>query len=181
MFFFAFQIQSEDSSSIKSCCDFCNKSFYNKQSRNRHVKNVHLQIKSWQCEFCKAKFNEGGTLKHHVLAKHKKIKPWNCKLCEMTFTQKSNLTTHVRNVHENPSYTPKKHMEKCQTHAKCQICNEILEDISKLSAHMSKEHSKKVGEIVNDDFDEDDNYLLDNEEIQNALKPIVIMKVQEDM
>ena len=66
----------------------------------------------------------------------------------MTFTQKINLTTHVRNVHENPSYNPKKHMENCQTHAKCQICNEILEDISKLSAHMSEIHSKKVGEIV---------------------------------
>ena len=102
--FFAFQIQSDDSSSIKYCCDFCNKSFFNKGSRNRHVKNIHLQIRSWQCEFCNAKFKQGSTLKHHVLAKHKKIKPWNCKLCEMTFTQKSNLTTHERKLHKNPSY-----------------------------------------------------------------------------
>ena len=124
-------------------------------------------MRRWQCEICNAKFKQGSTLKHHVLAKHQKVKPWMCQHCNMTFTQKSNLTTHIRTVHEN-------------NHGKrpfpCQMCNASFLESSRLSLHISNVHSKKVGEIINDDIEEEDA-----PEIQNALKPIVVFKVHDNL
>ena len=122
-------------------------------------------MRRWQCEICNAKFKQGSTLKHHVLAKHQKVKPWMCQHCNMTFTQKSNLTTHIRTIHENHAKRP----------FPCQMCNASFMESSRLSLHISNVHSKKVGEIINDDDIEED---IEPAEIQNALKPIVVLKVQ---
>ena len=92
---------SKTNESGKNKCDFCNKTFSYSHARNRHVKTVHLQMRSWKCEFCEAKFKQRSDLNNHVLAKHHKVKPWSCHYCNSHFTQKSNLTKHIKSMHEN--------------------------------------------------------------------------------
>ena len=94
-------VSSNTKESGKNKCDICNKTFSYSHALNRHVKTVHLQMRSWTCEFCEAKFKQRSDLNNHVLAKHHKVKPWSCHYCNSHFTQKSNLTKHIKSMHEN--------------------------------------------------------------------------------
>ena len=94
-------VSSNTNESGKNKCDICNKTFSYSHALNRHVKTVHLQMRSWTCEFCEGKFKQRSDLNNHVLAKHHKVKPWSCHYCNSHFTQKSNLTKHIKSMHEN--------------------------------------------------------------------------------
>ena len=55
-------VSSNTNESGKNKCDICNKTFSYSHALNRHVKTVHLQMRSWTCEFCEGKFKQRSDL-----------------------------------------------------------------------------------------------------------------------
>jgi hypothetical protein len=80
--------------------DFENASkFEHGTAMERHVKSVHLKIRSLTCQYCDKSFVTNQSVKMHIDAIHFLLRPFSCDFCEETFTQKSNLKTHVKNKH----------------------------------------------------------------------------------
>ena len=74
-------------------CDFCGMCFSSKSIVTKHVKSVHMQIKSHGCEDCGKHFANVGNLKRHQLT-HKDEKPHKCVECKKGFRSKDNLEAH---------------------------------------------------------------------------------------
>jgi hypothetical protein len=66
----------------------------------RHIKQVHDQIKDFKCEICDFKCSENCTLQRHIKAVHDQIKDFECEKCDFKCSTNEILQNHIKRVHD---------------------------------------------------------------------------------
>ncbi|KAM7352487.1 uncharacterized protein ACRADG_004981 [Cochliomyia hominivorax] len=89
-------------------CELCHKMFTQKSSRNRHVREQHLQPGLYQCKECGLRFSKKYNLQHHLEHLHirnvkKNTKQFKCSFCKDIFKNMNLLKIHIKEQHENES------------------------------------------------------------------------------
>ena len=108
-------------------CPHCDKKYVAIGELNRHIKCVHMNIRSHNCGFCDKKFRNTSELREHQNAVHKGIK-YPCKQCNTELTTRSSLNLHVRSVHE-----------RIRNH-ECTLCGSKFRSESDLKVHDDSIH-----------------------------------------
>lgn len=80
-------------------CDFCQRLFKHKRSRDRHVK-LHTGDKRYRCLHCEAAFSRSDHLKIHMKT-HDHMKPFQCSICNRGYNTAAALTSHMQNHKRN--------------------------------------------------------------------------------
>ena len=78
-------------------CEPCQKTFYDGQTLNRHIRSKHEGVKH-PCHQCDYQASYKGDLSKHIQSKHEGVK-YDCDQCDYQSTQKSNLNTHIKKKH----------------------------------------------------------------------------------
>ena len=63
---------------------------------SRHLKINHEKIKPYECEFCSKTFGQKNILTVHIRITHEKIKPHKCKDCDKKFSERGDLNKHFK-------------------------------------------------------------------------------------
>jgi len=115
----------------KFSCEYCGKSFKNKQQMRLHIK-VHSSdpTESFKCDICDEMIPQSGSLRLHMYLKHggRKFNPVTCDECGKQLSDKSKLTKHKDSVHLN------------KKPFKCDICDLSVSRIDNLKQHKQKVH-----------------------------------------
>ncbi|CAN7991609.1 unnamed protein product, partial [Ixodes hexagonus] len=82
-------------------CDFCQRLFKHKRSRDRHVK-LHTGDRKYRCSQCEAAFSRSDHLKIHMKT-HDHAKPFQCAMCNRGYNTAAALTSHMQNHRKNAS------------------------------------------------------------------------------
>ena len=82
-------------------CERCQKTFSNKNSKLRHVKEVHLKIKNYKCSKCDRVFSKNDHLKTHFETVHQKLRKFKCEECGKSFSKKCSLKAHIKVIHKS--------------------------------------------------------------------------------
>lgn len=82
-------------------CDFCQRLFKHKRSRDRHVK-LHTGDRKYRCSQCEAAFSRSDHLKIHMKT-HDHAKPFQCAMCNRGYNTAAALTSHMQNHRKNVS------------------------------------------------------------------------------
>lgn len=75
-------------------CDYCQRLFKHKRSRDRHVK-LHTGDKRYRCTHCESAFSRSDHLKIH-LKTHDHMKPFQCSACNRGYNTAAALTSHMQ-------------------------------------------------------------------------------------
>lgn len=93
MFFsFSFQIHSDQ---MPFRCDYCQRLFKHKRSRDRHVK-LHTGDRKYRCTQCESAFSRSDHLKIHMKT-HDNGKPYQCAVCNRGYNTAAALSSHMQN------------------------------------------------------------------------------------
>ncbi len=86
----------------------CDKSFYNKDSRNRHIKSVHNNIKKHKCPEpgCPSEFSLTSEVSEHIRLVHSKENRFMCFECSASFKTKGRLIAHMSKHSKKSSAGP---------------------------------------------------------------------------
>ena len=89
-------------------CESCDKTFVSQGELTRHVKDVHLKIRSIRCDLCNKDLAGGFfNLKKHMRRIHEgNEKLFKCDHCQKGFSHKSTMDLHRRRVHLNERLNP---------------------------------------------------------------------------
>ncbi|CRK89118.1 CLUMA_CG002682, isoform A [Clunio marinus] len=97
-----------DSKNATKSCDLCKYSSKEKYCLMKHMKAVHLKIKSYKCEQCDASFRYESDYKQHKFGLHKALPArFTCDKCDQGFIFKSKYSRHLEKCHKNPSVVNK--------------------------------------------------------------------------
>lgn len=79
-------------------CPICNKSY---RCLNRHMRQIHLNIRNYVCDICGSAYKQWDTLKEHIDVCHSPEKEYFCDICQdgKGFRSKGYLKKHFANVH----------------------------------------------------------------------------------
>ena len=79
-------------------CGFCEKSFFNEEILDLHIKAIHKAIiEGWKkCDFCDKAYRMKYSLYNHVKMAHSKSKSFECETCTKAFSEKSKLIRHKK-------------------------------------------------------------------------------------
>jgi len=102
-------------------CEYCDKSFFSKQSLSVHESAKHTKKDFKHCEICGKSFSTQRVLASHMKQKHKVENRFQCKLCRKYFLTESGLRTHEL-------------QDTCQKN-KCTQCGKIFTCVSDLVRH----------------------------------------------
>ncbi|CAG2105174.1 unnamed protein product [Medioppia subpectinata] len=80
-------------------CDYCQRLFKHKRSRDRHVK-LHTGDKRYRCCHCESAFSRSDHLKIHMKT-HDQMKPFQCAICNRGYNTAAALTSHMQNHKRN--------------------------------------------------------------------------------
>jgi len=88
----------------KYACQYCDKSYTQSQSLNRHIDNIHKQVhikgsKKYACQQCDKSYTQSHSLKSHVQIVHEGISPFTCALCGDSFKQRVSIKRHMERGH----------------------------------------------------------------------------------
>lgn len=88
--------------SEKFTCTECLKSFKKKGKLNRHINEIHLNLKEFCCDVCQKAFKRSSHLKRHVLIHSTDPKPFKCFYteCLLRFSDKYHLERHIKVKHQ---------------------------------------------------------------------------------
>ncbi|XP_022658917.1 zinc finger protein 423-like isoform X4 [Varroa destructor] len=84
-------------------CDYCQRLFKHKRSRDRHVK-LHTGDKKYKCTQCVAAFSRSDHLKIHMKT-HDQGKPYQCSMCNRGYNTAAALTSHMQNHRKSAAET----------------------------------------------------------------------------
>ena len=150
-------------------CEFCDKSFKNKNMLKIHLKATHNL--SHLCQKCTKSFETKDLLKAHIEGAHlDSKKAFPCDKCDKILMSEFALKNHVTAVHEkdvkvikcykcNKPFLTKKgliyHQKVCGQEFKCEVCDKNFYTDKKLNLHIKTVHKKKKVkcEKCDDEFD----------------------------
>ena len=66
-------------------CDSCDKLFFLKGQRDRHVQAVHEKLQKFECEICHKHFRYASYVKEHIASVHKSERI-TCQFCIKEYT-----------------------------------------------------------------------------------------------
>ena len=110
----------------------CGKKFKTSGVLKRHIKIVHMKIRSIKCDICQETFQTQSHLKRHKIYKHTTAIPkFKCSEpeCNKEFKINDDLVRHIRNVHAKGDQI------------KCAICFISLSNKSHLTRHIRTVHN----------------------------------------
>lgn len=76
-------------------CDYCQRLFKHKRSRDRHVK-LHTGDRKYRCTQCESAFSRSDHLKIHMKT-HDNGKPYQCAVCNRGYNTAAALSSHMQN------------------------------------------------------------------------------------
>ncbi|PRD37200.1 UNVERIFIED_CONTAM: Oaz [Trichonephila clavipes] len=76
-------------------CDYCQRLFKHKRSRDRHVK-LHTGDRKYRCTQCESAFSRSDHLKIHMKT-HDNGKPYQCTVCNRGYNTAAALSSHMQN------------------------------------------------------------------------------------
>ena len=122
-------------------CDRCGHTFAHVSSLQRHIREIHEQIRRGQmkCDHCDYVSEGVNVLKHMKSAHRRKFeydKNFKCDRCDYASTRQIHLNLHIKGVHD------KIKDQKCD---KCQYATAVK---SRLRRHIREVHDKVLGDIV---------------------------------
>lgn len=79
-------------------CTQCNKSYKTACHLKSHIRNTHLNIRSYVCSVCGVGFFNARILSNHQRT-HTGEKPFICEICEKAFSFKAGLYLHMQAHH----------------------------------------------------------------------------------
>ncbi|XP_076334338.1 uncharacterized protein LOC143238203 [Tachypleus tridentatus] len=85
-------------------CDYCQRLFKHKRSRDRHIK-LHTGDKRYRCQHCESAFSRSDHLKIHMKT-HDIAKPFQCTFCNRGYNTAAALTSHMQSHKKNESIPP---------------------------------------------------------------------------
>ena len=112
-------------------CEVCGKNFTLKGEMNRHIKTVHMKVKTIKCSFCPKTFAKKVVRDSHELL-HTGARPFQCDQCVKAFKCKGDLTNHVK-YHHNPELENKTFY--------CDECGKYYDNIGSLNSHKLTIHT----------------------------------------
>ncbi|XP_022254747.1 zinc finger protein 423-like [Limulus polyphemus] len=107
-------------------CDFCQRHFKHKRSRDRHVR-LHTGDKRYRCKHCKSAFSRSDHLKIHMRT-HDHAKPFKCTECNRGYSTRAALTSHMQSHKETrePTSSPA---------FRCLLCSSSFSSANELQNH----------------------------------------------
>lgn len=138
-------------------CDYCNKTFYDKQYLKRHFK-IHFNIKQFECKLCPYKFIRQTNLNQHMRT-HTGEKPFKCHMCAKCFTTSSSRREHERSHLQDRNvscpycdklFLTKKYLKShIGVHTgerpfKCELCDGAFIASSALAIHRQRVHKNQL-------------------------------------
>ncbi|XP_015788980.1 zinc finger protein 423 isoform X2 [Tetranychus urticae] len=86
---------SNDQVNLPFRCDYCQRTFKHKRSRDRHIK-IHTGDRRYKCNNCESAFSRSDHLKIHMKT-HDNMKPHQCSTCNRGYSTAAALTSHMQN------------------------------------------------------------------------------------
>ena len=110
-------------------CEYCPRSFRQKEHLHHHIENVH---KTHQCEFCAKKFSRREPLCQHLKVAHDGgiPPPFRCELCSVTFGKKKVYERHIQIFHPTKLH-------------ECKDCQKRFKEKGHLAQHIKAAHPKE--------------------------------------
>ena len=127
-------------------CDICGKAFKQKKNLTRHLR-IHSDAR-YICEVCGRQFVEKHALKTHSLLHTRGPKRFKCGVCAKDFHQKSDLKKHIGR-HHNGS------------------------DQAELLIDRWRKDPGRMGEVTENESDDESEDKLDEDEEENGLSSLV--------
>lgn len=110
-------------------CEYCDKTFYNKTTCDRHKYQVH-KLGGHHCDHCKNVFRTAEGLINHTLKCDRLLnRTWECYICHTAGNYKKNLITHMS----------LKHVAKDKKF-KCSVCKRGFQFKSQCEDHHRRQH-----------------------------------------
>ncbi|XP_075237803.1 uncharacterized protein LOC142334020 [Lycorma delicatula] len=103
-------------------CNFCQKSFNNKNNLKVHL-NTHTKEKKYICNVCQKSFNHKPDLKRHINS-HTNEKNYVCNFCQKSFHRKHDLYRHINSHTKEKNYI-------------CNFCSKSFNESSELHLHFN--------------------------------------------
>ena len=124
-------------------CHFCNKTFSDREDKNRHIAIVHYKNvdKQYQCSQCNHIVYSQKALNYHVETKHNEDnkKPrFQCLFCDKLFHVQHSLNVHIKYAHELKRIP-------------CEFCKASFKKKSNLDSHMKFVHDTFYSNIFIDE------------------------------
>ncbi|CAL8134436.1 unnamed protein product [Orchesella dallaii] len=125
-------------------CKECGKSFSDVAGVKKHIKHIHLKLRTRECPKCGKKFRDTHNMNRHMKDVHALSKSdFPCNLCSIVLCSADGLFRHKRNVHgvkdePIPIGTPP---------TQCPYCSEIFYHQG-YEAHIRELHSEHYEEFV---------------------------------
>ena len=86
---------------VRYPCDICTDVLSSSQALKRHVRNVHeVKVKNFKCQFCGKSFKDKQTLQKHERIHDDSTKSDPCPECGKILSSNEVLRIHIRRVHE---------------------------------------------------------------------------------
>lgn len=138
-------------------CPICHEKFMRRLERDRHVKEVHSDVRH-KCRDCEKVFTRLENMHRHWIATHSSHPPvLKCDICDKIFTQVGTLRRHEVQIHANPrrlkcKYCPatyarreklEKHMESGKHHVEY-YCINCKQNLIFKSLKAKEEHFKVI-------------------------------------
>ncbi|KAK3867175.1 hypothetical protein Pcinc_027342 [Petrolisthes cinctipes] len=135
-------------------CTECGKT-YNAKYIEKHIANMHENLKKYSCNFCSMKYNLETALKSHIFYEHRNNKWW-CEVCQVEFDRYHQLRQHRTYVHSTKVYPCRecersfkrkgdltehiKRRHQTRVPNKCIHCTKVYSDRKKLRTHLMTKH-----------------------------------------